>query len=157
MSPLQLKGWLQRLSRKCFPCAPEESSPLRSSSDAIHGTDAFARLKLTQAMILRFVQDRILDDLQQVLVLFPLTQGSFDVGFLIREKATPHASVRRQTKPIAFLAEMVAQCSDQSDLPKGAFKSISLSRAVEGSGIYRPQDAQGSYRVDDFPDGEKPL
>jgi len=58
-----------------------------SSPYAVHGPNAFAGLKWVQAVVFRFIQDRISDKIQQVALTFSIAQGGLDIGFLIGKKA----------------------------------------------------------------------
>jgi hypothetical protein len=96
----------------------------------VHLTADPNRVPDRQIVVGRFVPYRFKKNISQFIVSRTRPQRTFDIFMVVGQQTGPELSACRQPQAIASITKVMAQCMDKSDFTFGAFKTISLSRAV---------------------------
>ena len=103
-----------------------------SPADLLHLFHTFLDVTLIAGdlVLLRFTGDRPPDEFRDLPVGAPRPKGTLEVRFVVRQQAGPKVAVRRQAEAVAGAAEMAADGTDETDLPRAARQAVDPRRAV---------------------------
>ena len=104
--------------------------------------NAFSGFGLYDPVVFGLVFDGPPDQVKDMVVVLSISQGGFEIGFLIGKKATPEMALGRQPQPITLFAKVIAESPDKTQFAFGPLEHIPLGRAVHAvmkDGLEAPQ------------------
>jgi len=105
----------------------------------------------------RFVLYGSFYEIQDIFILSPLPERGLEVGFPLREEASPQMTIGRQAQPVAVLTEMMAHSPNKTDLAYGSIKGVSLRWAIQWIAVDRFEGNPLLDMAKDLPCGHESL